>query len=183
MKSWLLLSFSMCLGYVSLTVAKIHTYFTRLNDIIKKGKISPRVRFALQDVVDLRENKWVPRQQRDSQVKTIDQIHREAHDEEQLTKQIAEDKMRGPKPGQDGDEDWSKVDKRPQQSRPDLDRIRSIKKPGNKEKESSGLRAVSKWGTGSKGPATSFTVTSEPPKTIEKPLKLPSRLVCHILSL
>ena len=76
-----------------------------------KGKISSRIRFALQDVVDLRENKWVPRQRQDSQLKS-----------------------------------------RPQPSRPDLERIRSIKKPGDKEKESSGLRAVSKWGSGSKGP-------------------------------
>ena len=43
----------------------------------------------LQDVVDLRDNKWVPRQRQDTKVKTIDQIHREAEDEEQMTKQLA----------------------------------------------------------------------------------------------
>ena len=90
--------------------------FTKVNDIIKKGKISPRVRFALQDVVDLRENKWVPRQRQDSQVKTTDQIHREAHDEEQLT--------------------------RPQQSRPDLEHITVMKR--GREEISSGLTAVTK---------------------------------------
>ena len=149
---------------------RIETYFSIVNNIIKKGKISPRVRFALQDVVDLRENKWVPRQRQDSQVKTIDQIHREAHDEEQLTKQIAsqyvgggggggeegdggfglrdgrpsamEDKMRGPKPGQDGGEEWSKVEKRPQQSRPDLECITVMKR--GREEISSGLIAVTK---------------------------------------
>ncbi|KAL5490853.1 hypothetical protein EMCRGX_G016045 [Ephydatia muelleri] len=61
---------------------RIDTYFSRVNDVIKKGKISKRVKFALQDVVDLRNNKWVPRKRQDTKVKTIDQIHREAQDEE-----------------------------------------------------------------------------------------------------
>ena len=68
---------------------RIDTYFSRVNDIIRKGKISSRIKFALQDVVDLRDNKWVPRQRQDTKVKTIDQIHREAEDEEQMTKQLA----------------------------------------------------------------------------------------------
>ena len=171
---------------------RIDTYFSRVNDIIKKGKISSRIRFALQDVVDLRENNWVPRLRQESQVKTIDQIHREAQDEEQLTKQMAsqyvggsggmygrrgdsrpvDDKRRGSKPGPGGEE-WSKVEKRPQQSRPDLERIRSIKKPGDKEKESSGLRAVSKWGN--KGAATT-SVAPEALRQVEKLSKPPSRL-------
>ena len=49
----------------------------------------------LQDVVDLRDNKWVPRQRQDAKVKTIDQIHREAEDEEQMTKQLASQYTRG----------------------------------------------------------------------------------------
>ena len=65
------------------------TYFSTVNDIIKKGTISKRVQFALQDVVDLRDNKWVPWQRQGTKVKTIDQIHREAEDEEQMTKQLA----------------------------------------------------------------------------------------------
>ena len=174
-----------------------------MNDIIKKGKISSRIKFALQDVVDLRDNKWVSRLRQDTKVKTIDQIHREVEDEEQITKQLAsqytggggggggmssygrrdsrptsvEDKRGrgGQKPG----EEWSKVggDKRTQQtSRPDLDRIRSMKK----EKESSGgLRAVSKWAGGSKGGAVVPSVVAEVPKQAERPqqsLKPPGRL-------
>eukprot|EP00731_Ephydatia_muelleri_P015436 Em0008g1156a len=68
---------------------KMDTYFSTVNDIIKKGTISKRVQFALQDVVDLRDNKWVPWQRQGTKVKTIDQIHREAEDEEQMTKQLA----------------------------------------------------------------------------------------------
>ena len=64
-------------------------YFSRVNDIIKKRKISKRVQFLLQDVVDLRDNKWVPRKRQDTKLKTIDQIHCEAEDEEQMTKQLA----------------------------------------------------------------------------------------------
>ena len=64
------------------------TYFSKVNDVIKKGKISKQVQFVLQDVVDLRDNKWVPRQWQDTKLKTIDQIHHEAEDEEQMTKQL-----------------------------------------------------------------------------------------------
>ena len=49
----------------------------------------------LQDVVDLRDNKWVPRQRQDTKVKTIDQIHCEVEDEEQMTKQLASQYTRG----------------------------------------------------------------------------------------
>ena len=48
---------------------RIDTYFNRVNDIIRKGKISSRIKFALQDVVDLRDNQWVPRQRKDTKVK------------------------------------------------------------------------------------------------------------------
>lgn len=43
-------------------------------DIIKKGKISARIKFMLQDVQDLRSNQWVPRVRQDKQLKTIDQV-------------------------------------------------------------------------------------------------------------
>ena len=179
--------------FPSLLQQRIDTYFSRVNDIIKKGKTSSRIKFALQDVVELRNNKWVPRQLQDTKLKTIDQIHREAEDEEQLTKQLAsqytgnsgmppygrrdsrpssmEDK-RGGRGGQKPGEEWSKVggEKRVQQtSRPDLDRIRSMKK----EKESSGgLRAVSKWGVGSKVAGTSGAA-AEVQKPVEKQLSKP----------
>ncbi len=52
------------------------TYFKRINDIIKKDKIPARVRFMLQDVIELRKNCWVPRVRQDQQLKTIDQVGR-----------------------------------------------------------------------------------------------------------
>ena len=50
------------------------TYFKHLSDIIEKGKVSPRVRFLLLDLVELRERQWVPRPQQDQQLKTIRQV-------------------------------------------------------------------------------------------------------------
>lgn len=52
----------------------------------KDGKVSSRIRFMLQDVIDLRLSKWVPRRQ-DLNPKTIDQIQKEA-EKEQLNIQI-----------------------------------------------------------------------------------------------
>ena len=48
---------------------RIDTYFSKVNDIIKKGKISSRIKCALQDVVELRNNEWLPRQWKDTKVK------------------------------------------------------------------------------------------------------------------
>lgn len=56
-------------------------YFKQMQQIAnRKGKISSRIRFMLQDVIDLRENKWVPRRD-DSNPKTMDQIQKEAESE------------------------------------------------------------------------------------------------------
>ncbi|KAJ8665621.1 hypothetical protein QAD02_007283, partial [Eretmocerus hayati] len=46
----------------------------------RKGKISSRIRFMLQDVIDLKANNWIPRRD-DSNPKTMDQIQREAESE------------------------------------------------------------------------------------------------------
>ncbi|XP_024939403.1 eukaryotic translation initiation factor 4 gamma 1 isoform X9 [Cephus cinctus] len=58
-------------------------YFEQMRKIANQkgpGKVSSRVRFMLQDVIDLRANKWVPRRD-DSNPKTIDQIQKEAESE------------------------------------------------------------------------------------------------------
>lgn len=63
-------------------------YFNRMQDIVtrnaqgKEGsvKISSRIRFMLQDVIDLRANKWIPRRN-ENNPKTIDQIQKEAESE------------------------------------------------------------------------------------------------------
>ncbi|KAL5274291.1 EIF4G3 family protein [Megaselia abdita] len=48
-------------------------------------QISSRVRFMLQDVIDLRRNKWVPSQTKQDGPKTMDQISKEAKNEQITT--------------------------------------------------------------------------------------------------
>lgn len=58
-------------------------HFQTMKEIVDKkhGKVSSRVRFMLQDVIDLRLSNWVPRRQ-DLNPKTIDQIQKEAENEQ-----------------------------------------------------------------------------------------------------
>uniref|UniRef100_A0A8C7YZ49 Eukaryotic translation initiation factor 4 gamma 1 n=1 Tax=Oryzias sinensis TaxID=183150 RepID=A0A8C7YZ49_9TELE len=56
---------------------RMDQYFNQMDKIIKERKTTSRIRFMLQDVLDLRRNNWVPRRG-DQGPKTIDQIHKEA---------------------------------------------------------------------------------------------------------
>lgn len=58
----------------------MNQYFSTLDGIVNKKKISNRIRFMIQDVVDLRKSQWKPRRE-DNNPKTIDQIHRDVHKE------------------------------------------------------------------------------------------------------
>lgn len=60
---------------------RIDQYFNQMEKIVKEKKTSSRIRFMLQDVLDLRKNNWVPRRA-DQGPKTIDQIHKDAELEE-----------------------------------------------------------------------------------------------------
>lgn len=73
-------------------------YFNKMQDIVSRrnqGKISSRIRFMLQDVIDLRANKWVPRRD-ESNPKTIDQIQREA-ESERLDSQLSNTPLNTPR--------------------------------------------------------------------------------------
>lgn len=49
-------------------------YFNRIKELVqKKEEVTSRVRFMMQDVVELRENKWVPRRA-EAQAKTIEEV-------------------------------------------------------------------------------------------------------------
>ena len=50
------------------------TYFLRVGEIVKKSRISLRVKFMLQDVQELRENDWVPRPRQHNPLMTIEQV-------------------------------------------------------------------------------------------------------------
>uniref|UniRef100_A0A3B3UZ89 Eukaryotic translation initiation factor 4 gamma, 1a n=1 Tax=Poecilia latipinna TaxID=48699 RepID=A0A3B3UZ89_9TELE len=60
---------------------RMDQYFNQMDKIIKERKTSSRIRFMLQDVLDLRKNNWVPRRGEQGP-KTIDQIHKDAEMEE-----------------------------------------------------------------------------------------------------
>lgn len=53
----------------------------------KKYKVSSRIRFMLQDVIDLRRNNWVPRREADNP-KKIDQINTELERKEHEIKMM-----------------------------------------------------------------------------------------------
>eukprot|EP01111_Echinosteliopsis_oligospora_P011802 TRINITY_DN3973_c0_g1_i1.p1 TRINITY_DN3973_c0_g1~~TRINITY_DN3973_c0_g1_i1.p1 ORF type:complete len:1353 (-),score=469.42 TRINITY_DN3973_c0_g1_i1:142-4200(-) len=59
--------------------AKSHmdTYFSRINTVTNHPSISPRIKFALEEVMELRKNSWVPRRDANAP-KTIKELHKEA---------------------------------------------------------------------------------------------------------
>ncbi|TRY96654.1 hypothetical protein DNTS_024268 [Danionella cerebrum] len=61
---------------------RMDQYFNQMEKIVKERKTSSRIRFMLQDVIDLRLHHWVSRRA-DAGPKTIEQIHKEAKLEEQ----------------------------------------------------------------------------------------------------
>ena len=62
------------------TFKSFDEYFADMEQITKSKNIPSRVRFMLQDVIDLRRNSWKPRREK-AGPKTIEQIHREAERE------------------------------------------------------------------------------------------------------
>ena len=68
---------------------RMEQYFEQIGKIIAAKKISLRVIFVLRDVVELRDNKWVPRREDSYNPKTIDQIHKEARMEKMQKQRLA----------------------------------------------------------------------------------------------
>lgn len=62
------------------TNSQIDSIFKKMQDIVdrKSNKISSRVRFMIQDVIELRKRKWVVKSVVDSQPKMMNQIQKEA---------------------------------------------------------------------------------------------------------
>ncbi|CAI5641224.1 unnamed protein product [Oreochromis niloticus] len=155
---------------------RMDQYFNQMDKIIKERKTSSRIRFMLQDVLDLRKNNWVPRRG-DQGPKTIDQIHKEAEMEEHreqmkvqqqlMSKKESRDRFtgnmgsRGPHtPGggrtsQPQDEGWNTVPI--SKNRPiDTTRLSKITKPGamdfnNQLLAPGGKGMWGSWGKGSSG--------------------------------
>ncbi|KAM5164385.1 eukaryotic translation initiation factor 4 gamma 1 isoform 1-T1 [Mantella aurantiaca] len=154
---------------------RMDQYFNQIDKITKERKTSSRIRFMLQDVLDLRLCNWVPRRA-DQGPKTIDQIHKDAELEKQreqvkvqqlISKQ---DKRREP-PGrpaggrnnQQSDDGWNTVPIS-KGSRPiDTSRITKITKLG--AIDSNQLLAPGgrlSWGKGSSGGSGTKPAESTP---------------------
>ena len=67
---------------------RIDQYFSRIAEIIKKGKVPARIKFMLQDVQELRGNSWVPRQRQEQSLKTIDQVREGGGEGDQRGKRV-----------------------------------------------------------------------------------------------
>ncbi|XP_067392701.1 eukaryotic translation initiation factor 4 gamma 1 isoform X2 [Emydura macquarii macquarii] len=145
---------------------RMDQYFNQMEKIIKEKKTSSRIRFMLQDVIDLRRNSWVPRRG-DQGPKTIDQIHKEAeleeHREHIKVQQLMskQDKRRGPPGSSSGggrgsqvaDDGWNTVPISKGNRPIDTSRITKITKPGSIDSSNQLFAPGGRlsWGKGSSG--------------------------------
>uniref|UniRef100_A0AAQ4QS81 Eukaryotic translation initiation factor 4 gamma 3 n=1 Tax=Gasterosteus aculeatus aculeatus TaxID=481459 RepID=A0AAQ4QS81_GASAC len=135
---------------------RMDQYFHQMEKIVKERKVSSRIRFMLQDIMDLRLHNWVSRRA-DQGPKTIEQIHKEAKIEEQEEQRkvqqqlLSKDSKR--RPGQSRKETWNTVPVTKNSRTIDPTKIPKISKPQMDEKIQLGPRAQVTWGKGSSGGA------------------------------
>ncbi|XP_028301688.1 eukaryotic translation initiation factor 4 gamma 3 isoform X4 [Gouania willdenowi] len=143
---------------------RMDQYFNQMEKIVKERKTSSRIRFMLQDVIDLRLHNWVSRRA-DQGPKTIEQIHKEAKIEEQEEQRkvqqqlLSKDSKRRPDPREQREqrgpreETWNTVPMSKNSRTIDPTKIPKISKPQMDEKIQLGPRAQVTWVKGSSGGA------------------------------
>ncbi|XP_070814343.1 eukaryotic translation initiation factor 4 gamma 3 isoform X5 [Chaetodon trifascialis] len=143
---------------------RMDQYFNQMEKIVKERKTSSRIRFMLQDVIDLRLHNWVSRRA-DQGPKTIEQIHKEAKIEEQEEQRkvhqqlLSKDSKRRPDSRDQRDqrvqreETWNTVPMTKNSRTIDPTKIPKISKPQMDEKIQLGPRAQVTWVKGSSGGA------------------------------
>ncbi|KAK2557679.1 Eukaryotic translation initiation factor 4 gamma 1 [Acropora cervicornis] len=146
---------------------RVDQYFAQINKIISAKITSSRVRFMMQDIMDLRNNNWVPRRE-DNNPKTIDQIHKEAADQAKKTQikiQMAKQERKlqrgnmggrdSPRPGSipQADESWTTVGRGPRNMSVDPKKFQNLKRQVDSENISLGPggRGYGSWARGSSG--------------------------------
>ena len=73
----------------------MNSYFGTLDSIVQKRKVSNRIRFMIQDVVDLRKCQWKPRRE-DNKPQTIEQVHQDAlREREQQERELNNPQFQG----------------------------------------------------------------------------------------
>ncbi|KAI2659138.1 Eukaryotic translation initiation factor 4 gamma 3 [Labeo rohita] len=140
---------------------RMDQYFNQMEKIVKERKTSSRIRFMLQDVIDLRLHNWVSRRA-DQGPKTIEQIHKEAKLEEQEEQRkvhqqlLSKDIKRRPDQRDQRsqrEETWNTVPTTKNSRTIDPTKIPKISKPQIDEKIQLGPRAQINWIKGSSGGA------------------------------
>uniref|UniRef100_A0A3B4AHJ4 Uncharacterized protein n=1 Tax=Periophthalmus magnuspinnatus TaxID=409849 RepID=A0A3B4AHJ4_9GOBI len=140
---------------------RMDQYFNQMEKIVKERKTSSRIRFMLQDVIDLRLHNWVSRRA-DQGPKTIEQIHKEAKIEEQEEQRkvhqqlLSKDSKRRTEQRDQRmqrDETWNTVPMTKNSRTIDPAKIPKISKPQMDEKIQLGPRAQVTWVKGSSGGA------------------------------
>ncbi|XP_067302408.1 eukaryotic translation initiation factor 4 gamma 3 isoform X9 [Pseudorasbora parva] len=135
---------------------RMDQYFNQMEKIVKERKTSSRIRFMLQDVIDLRLHNWVSRRA-DLGPKTIEQIHKEAKLEEQEEQRkvhqqlLSKDNKR--RPAVQREETWSTVPMTKNSRTIDPTKIPKISKSTIDDKIQLGPRAQLNWMKGSSGGA------------------------------
>ncbi|KAL9970594.1 hypothetical protein ACROYT_G022998 [Oculina patagonica] len=145
---------------------RVDQYFAQINKIITARITSARVRFMMQDIVELRKKDWVPRRE-DNNPKTIDQIHKEAAEKAKKTQMMIQmakqdKKLRASMGGRDsprpnvvapGDETWTTVGRGPRNVSVDPKKFQNIKRPVDSENISLGPggKGYGAWARGSSG--------------------------------
>eukprot|EP00066_Takifugu_rubripes_P022618 XP_011611884.1 PREDICTED: eukaryotic translation initiation factor 4 gamma 3 isoform X1 [Takifugu rubripes] len=140
---------------------RMDQYFNQMEKIVKERKTSSRIRFMLQDVIDLRLHNWVSRRA-DQGPKTIEEIHKEAKIEEQEEQRkvhqqlLSKDSKRRPEAREQRvqrEETWNTVPMTKNSRTIDPNKIPKISKPQMDEKIQLGPRAQVTWVKGSSGGA------------------------------
>ncbi|XP_072522649.1 eukaryotic translation initiation factor 4 gamma 3 isoform X2 [Salminus brasiliensis] len=139
---------------------RMDQYFNQMEKIVKERKTSSRIRFMLQDVIELRLHNWVSRRAEQGP-KTIEQIHKEAKIEEQeeqrkVHQQLLSKDKRRPEPRElrgQREETWSTVPVTKNSRTIDPSKIPKISKPQIDDKIQLGPRAQLNWVKGSSGGA------------------------------
>uniref|UniRef100_A0A4W5QHZ6 Eukaryotic translation initiation factor 4 gamma, 1a n=1 Tax=Hucho hucho TaxID=62062 RepID=A0A4W5QHZ6_9TELE len=164
---------------------RMDQYFAQMDKIIKEKKTSSRIRFMLQDVIDLRRSGWVPRRGEQGP-KTIDQIHKDAEREEQMQLVKVQQQLmsrnddrggrdqgsrggQGARGSQPQDEGWNTVPISTKNRPIDTSRLSKITKPGALDFSSQllapqlgGKGMWGSWGKGSSGGTTGAKPTGRP---------------------
>ncbi|XP_053433388.1 eukaryotic translation initiation factor 4 gamma 3 isoform X21 [Nycticebus coucang] len=136
---------------------RMDQYFNQMEKIVKERKTSSRIRFMLQDVIDLRLCNWISRRA-DQGPKTIEQIHKEAKIEEQeeqrKVQQLMTKEKRRPGVQRVDEGGWNTVQGAKNSRVLDPSKFLKITKPTIDEKIQLVPKAqLGSWGKGSSGGA------------------------------